>query len=81
MKGRLRVNIGSQLNTRVPQTHSGVSIRDCHIGHTEPVEDPPSIISDVIENDTFPVVETNVDGPLLPFQYSTFDGELCHQHI
>ena len=56
-----------------------VAVGDNHFGEGEAVEDAPFgaliIVSDVVEDDAFAVVEADVDLPILPFDEPVLDGE------
>ena len=56
-----------------------VTVGDDHLGEGEAVEDAPFgaliVVGNVIEDDAFPVVEADVNLPILPFDDAVLDGE------
>jgi hypothetical protein len=44
----------------------GISVRDSHLSKCQSIEDRPSIIANIAENNTFSPVEIHVKFPLLP---------------
>jgi len=54
---------------------SRIAIRDKHLRKGETVKQAPAIVMDVVQRQTFAIIEANPEGPLLPRDFLAIDTE------
>ena len=80
--------VGDETRSDIPQVErlfaverrSGVAVRDGHVGDGESVKRLSSVVPHIVENETFSVVEADVQGPFLPLDLPPFQRELPSQN-
>ena len=73
--GHVATSVFAQVESMLPLMWMlGITIRDHHLGQRQSVEYASFItfviIGNVVQDNTFPIVETNMDFPILPFNHS-----------
>lgn len=61
--------------------HPWITIRHRHVTDTQSVERLSTIVTNVAQYNSFSIIEADVEGPLLPFDHSAFEGELTESAV